>query len=113
MIYTDEQFKVLSQAEPHFNTVKKEYIRNAPRWLTEQIINVYEAATKKHILNKDLNCSICVMNIYKIVAPTYESDKLLREQKRVNTEQSETSRKQKETSETSGKTKRNTKKTKK
>jgi hypothetical protein len=81
MIYTDEQYEILSQAKPHFETVKRDYIRNAPKWLTEQIINVYEIATKKTILNKDMNCSICVMNIYKIIGKTYDADTKEREAK--------------------------------
>lgn len=79
MIYTDEQYAILSQAKPHFETVKRDYIRNAPKWLTEQIINVYEIATKKTIMNKDMNCSICVMNIYKIIGKTYDADTKERE----------------------------------
>lgn len=75
MIYTDEQFNLLKRAEPHFESVKRDFLRNAPKWLTEQIINVYEIATKKTILNKDINCSICVMNIYKLIGKTYDSDK--------------------------------------
>lgn len=81
MIYTDEQYEILSQAKPHFETVKRDYIRNAPKWLTEQIINVYEIATKKTIMNKDMNCSICVMNIYKIIGKTYDVDTKEREAK--------------------------------
>lgn len=81
MIYTDEQYEILSQAKPHFETVKRDYIRNAPKWLTEQIINVYEIATKKTIMNKDMNCSICVMNIYKIIGKTYDADTKEREAK--------------------------------
>ena len=79
MISTDEQFNLLKQAEPHFESVKRDFLRNAPKWLTEQIINVYEIATKKTIFNKDTNCSICVMNIYKLIGKTYYSDKKERE----------------------------------
>ena len=74
MIYTEEQYKILKQATPHFESVKHEVIKNAPRWLTEQIIDVYEQATKKHIFNKDLNCAVCVMNIYKIIGKTFDED---------------------------------------
>ena len=74
MIYTEEQYKILKQATPHFESVKHEVIKNAPRWLTEQIIGVYEQATKKHIFNKDLNCAVCVMNIYKIIGKTFDED---------------------------------------
>lgn len=74
MIYTEEQYRILKQATPHFESVKHEVIKNAPRWLTEQIIDVYEQATKKHIFNKDLNCAVCVMNIYKIIGKTFDED---------------------------------------
>jgi len=74
MIYTEEQLRILEQATPHFETAKHDYIRNAPRWLTEQIIEVYETATKKSILSKDLGCFVCVLNIYKLIGQTYYSD---------------------------------------
>lgn len=74
MIYTEEQWKLIKQASPHYETAKHEYIRNAPRWLTEQVINVYEAATGKTILHKDLSCAVCVLNIYKQIGKTYFDD---------------------------------------
>jgi len=79
MIYTDEQYEILKQAIPHFNSVKQDYIRNAPKWLTEEIIEVYEIATGKTVMNKNLNCSICVLNIYKSIGRTFESDTKERE----------------------------------
>lgn len=108
MIYTDEQFKIIEQAKPHFESVRHEVIRNAPKWLTEQIINVYEQATKKHLLNKDLNCAVCVMNIYKVISKTYFDDLKERETQLTQIEPSqddltqiepspETQRKQKDT----------------
>jgi len=75
----DEQWDVLKQAQPHFESVKKEYIRNAPRWLTEQIINIFETATGAIINNKNLNCAICVLNIYKRISHLYEYNKKIRE----------------------------------
>jgi hypothetical protein len=75
----DEQWAVLKQAQPHFESVKKEYIRNAPRWLTEQIINVFETATGAIINNKNLNCSVCVLNIYKRISRLYDYNKKIRE----------------------------------
>lgn len=79
MIYTEEQWKIIKQASPHYETAKHEYIRNAPRWLTEQVINVYESATGKTVLHKDLSCAVCVLNIYKQIGKTYFQDKLERE----------------------------------
>lgn len=74
MIYTEEQWNLIKQASPHYDTARHEYIRNAPRWLTEQIINVYEAATGKTMMHKDLSCAVCVLNIYKQVGKTYFAD---------------------------------------
>lgn len=74
MIYTEEQWETIKQASPHFDTARHEYIRNAPRWLTEQIISVYEAATGKTILHKNLSCAVCMLNIYKQIGKTYFSD---------------------------------------
>lgn len=81
MIYNDEQFKALTQALPHFKSAKHGYIRNAPRGLTEQVINVYEAATGKTIASKSLSCAVCVLNIYALVADTYFLDEKEREDK--------------------------------
>lgn len=80
MIYTEEQWKLIKQASPHYETARHEYIRNAPRWLTEQIINVYEAATGKTVMHKDLSCAVCVLNIYKQVGKTYFDDLKEREE---------------------------------
>lgn len=74
MIYTEDQWKIIKQASPHYETARHEYIRNAPRWLTEQIISVYEAATGKTVMHKDLSCAVCVLNIYKQVGKTYFDD---------------------------------------
>lgn len=123
MIYTEEQLKILEKATPHFETVKRNYIRNAPRWLTEQIIEVYETSTGKHILSKDLNCFACVLNIYKLVGQTYYSDLAEIESKKIEDTEvkewietfetsNETPEKQKDVNETNKKqseTKRKTK----
>lgn len=74
MIFTDEQFNIIKEASPHFNTARQEYIRNAPRYLTEQIINIYESATGKTLANKDVNCATCVLRIYQTVGKAYFSD---------------------------------------
>ena len=74
MIYNDEQFAVISKAKPHFETARREYIRNAPRWLTEDIIRIYEDATGRTIGSKDLSCAVCVLRIYQTVGKTYFAD---------------------------------------
>lgn len=79
MTFTDEQYEILKQATPHFETARHEFIRNAPRWLTEQVINVYEAATGKTIMSKDLSCAVCVLRIYQIVGKPFYADKIERE----------------------------------
>lgn len=88
MIYTEEQWKLIKEASPHYETAKHEYIRNAPRWLTEQIISVYEAATGKTVMHKDLSCAVCVLNIYKQVGKTYFAD--LEERNKLELEYNET-----------------------
>lgn len=74
MIYTDEQFNVIKKASPHYITSKKEYIRNVPSWLLEDIVEVYESATGKEILHKNFSCAICVLRIIQTIGKTYFSD---------------------------------------
>ena len=88
MIYTEEQWKLIKQASPHYETAKHEYIRNAPRQLTEQVMNVYEAATGKKIFSRDLSCAVCVLHIYQQVGKTYFAD--LEERNKLELEYNET-----------------------
>lgn len=74
MIYNEEQWQLIKQASPHFETARRDYIRNAPQWLTEQIISVYEDATGKTIMSKNLTCAVCVLRIYQTVGKTYFAD---------------------------------------
>lgn len=74
MIYNDEEWRIIKEASPHYKTARQEYIRNAPLRLTEQVLITYENATGKIILNKDLSCANCVLNIYKEIGKTYFSD---------------------------------------
>lgn len=74
MIYNDEQWAIIKKGSPHYITSRQDYIRNVPRWLLESIIEIYESATGKIILNKDLSCAVCVLNIIKTIAKTYFSD---------------------------------------
>lgn len=71
---TDEQYNILKNAEPHFNSAKRERIYNAPRWLTEQVINIFEAVTGKTMPHKDLSCAICVLRIYQTVGKLYDEE---------------------------------------
>ena len=73
-ILTDEQWIAFKEASPHFKSSKQEYIRNAPRWLTEQVINIYESVTGKTILDKDLSCAHCVLRVYQIAGKLYFSE---------------------------------------
>lgn len=74
MIFNDEQWEIIKQAGPHFRTAKQEYIRNAPQFLTNEIVRVYEEATGKIVLNKDSHCSVCVLHIYQQIGKAYFAD---------------------------------------
>lgn len=80
MIYNDAQWELIKQASPHFETARRDYVRNAPRWLTEQTIRVYEDATGRTLMSKDLSCAVCVLHIYQAVGTTYFAD--LKERKK-------------------------------
>lgn len=74
MTFTKEQLKNLYPAEIHFDSVvNRSTIRNAPSWLTEQVINIYYEATGKK-LNYQKVCSVCTFNIYKTVGKIYFED---------------------------------------
>lgn len=74
IILTDEQWEMFKKASPHFQSSKHEYIRNAPKWLTEQTIKIYEDATGNTILNKDLSCAHCVLRVYQVAGKLYFSE---------------------------------------
>lgn len=78
-ILTDEQWIAFKEASPHFLSAKNEYLRNAPRWLTESVINIYESATGKTILNKNLSCEHCVLRVYQTAGKLYFSELSRRE----------------------------------
>ena len=77
-LYTDEQWKIIRQAAPHYESARLGYVRNAPRWLTEQVIAVYEAATGNTLQSKNLSCATCVLNIYNTIGRTYFKELALR-----------------------------------
>lgn len=74
MIFTDEQWKIVKEAGPHFRTARQDYVRNAPMYLTQMLINIYESATGKTLANKDVTCAGCVLRIYQTVGKAYFSD---------------------------------------
>lgn len=80
MIYNEAQWEIIKKASPHYETARHEYIRNAPRNLTEQVMNVYEAATGKKIISRDITCAVCVLHIYQIIGKTYFADLKEREE---------------------------------
>ena len=74
MIFTDEQWKIVKEAGPHFRTARQDYVRNAPMYLTQMLINIYESATGKTLANKDVTCAGCVLRLYQTVGKAYFSD---------------------------------------
>jgi hypothetical protein len=87
MIFTDEQWNEIKKASPHFESARREYIRNAPMWLTEKVVEIYEAATGKTIPQRDFTCAICVLRIYQTVGNAYFADLKEREELQKNTEE--------------------------
>ena len=73
MIFTDEQWKIVKEAGPHFRTARQDYVRNAPMYLTQMLINIYESATGKTLANKDVTCAGCVLRVYQTVGKAYFS----------------------------------------
>lgn len=74
MIFTDEQWNEIKKASPHFESARREYIRNAPSWLTKSVVEIYEAATGNKIPNRDFTCAICVLRIYQTIGKAYFAD---------------------------------------
>lgn len=73
MIYTEEQYRILQQATPHFESVKHEVIKNAPRWLTDIVADVLEEATGKK-MTRNFGCNSCVYSLYRQAAIKYFAD---------------------------------------
>lgn len=74
MIFTDEQWNEIKKASPHFESARRDYIRNAPMWLTKSVVDIYENATGKTIPQRDFTCAICVLRIYQTVGNAYFAD---------------------------------------
>lgn len=68
---TNEQWNKFKEAAPHFESAKHNWVRNAPRWLSEQTIRIYEDVTGRTMLYHDLSCAICVLHIYQTAAKLY------------------------------------------
>ena len=71
---TDEQWKQYKEAQPHFESAKHNFVRNAPRWLTEQTIRIYEDVTGRTMLYNDLSCAVCVLHIYQTAAKLFDEE---------------------------------------
>lgn len=84
MNFTKEQFDSLYDAKIHFESSKKGFIRNCPRWLTDHVADVFEVATGEKV-RRNWNCSTCVFNFISRVANLYLQD--LEEYDRLEAEQ--------------------------
>lgn len=73
MTFTDTQLELLKEAEPHFNTARKGFIRYASRDLSDKVADIYFEATGQKI-PKTWSCSICVLNLYRKVGYFYYKD---------------------------------------
>lgn len=80
MIYNDEQWEIIKKASPHYLNARRDYFRNCPRWILEDIIRTYEYATGNIISNRNLGCANCCLSIMKIIGNTYFSDLAEREE---------------------------------
>lgn len=77
--FTKEQYDALYEAQIHFITVRtSNCIKNAPRWLTDQVADVWEQRTGQTV-NRNWSCSSCVFNFYNMVGKYYLQDKALYE----------------------------------
>ena len=68
---TDQQWEKLKEGAPHFESARRNWVRSAPRWLTDQVVEVYETVTGKKMINKNSNCSVCVLRIYQAAGKLY------------------------------------------
>lgn len=75
MTFSKEQIEQLSMFEKQFDgAVYHERLRNAQRWMTEQIVALYESVTNNK-LSHNYSCASCLMNIYRHVGTIYFNDK--------------------------------------
>lgn len=80
MTFTDEQLEILKEAEPHFKTAQRGYVRFAPRDLSNKVADTYFKATGQ-VIPHTWSCSICVLNLYRKVGWFYFKDLEEREAK--------------------------------
>ena len=75
MIYTDEQFKELSEFEGNFFTaLKGNYSRYIPKTKLERILAIYcEALNIRRTI--DFTCPVCVVELLQKVGKMYYADK--------------------------------------
>ena len=68
---TEEQYNTLKDAEEYFRTITiAQFKRVSPKNLDETILNTLDEITgTKH--NRNLNCNVCLYNLYKEAAKYY------------------------------------------
>lgn len=81
MHFTDEQYKQLEPLEKYFQTAVYSGYKSGTFLNTNKMVNdIYNAATGKNI-PRNLNCSVCVFNLFKECGTLYFEDKNNREKK--------------------------------
>lgn len=79
MNFTDEQFKTLQEAEPHFESSRHGWVKYATREICNTVADVYFQATGQ-VISHSWSCSICVLNLFRRVGALYFEDKTSREE---------------------------------
>lgn len=77
--FTKEEYDVLYEAQIHFINVRtNNCIKNCPRWLCDQVANVWENKTGEKV-QRNWSCNSCVFNFFNIVGKHYMADMKLYE----------------------------------
>ena len=80
LFFKEEDYKALYDAEIHFiSACRGGYIKNTPRWLTDQVAEIWEKATGEKV-RRNWNCSSCVLNLYYLIGKKYLNDKKIYEE---------------------------------
>lgn len=90
LFFTKENYDALYDAEIHFiSACRGGYIKNTPRWLTDQVADIWEKATGEKV-RRNWNCSSCVLNLYYLIGKKYLNDKKIYEDMEKETLEKET-----------------------
>lgn len=77
--FTKEEYDALYEAQIHFINVRtNNCIKNCPRWLCDQVANVWENKTGEKV-QRNWSCNSCVFNFFNIVGKHYMADMKLYE----------------------------------